>query len=707
LDVPPLVATALAEEIARLPDDARVVLQGAAVAGDAFDPELATAAAAATPASALDAMDELLRLDLIRETDVPRRFRFRHPLVRRAVYESAPAGWRLGAHERSADALAARGVSATGRAHHVERAGRQGDPVAVATLREAGDAAAHRAPASAAAWYAGALRLLAEDAPAEERVELLLARAGALATCGHFDEGHAAILESIELVPEDAVGLRVRLTTACAGIEHLLGRHADAHGRLAGTLGDLEDGDSLEAAALMIELALDGVYRMQYEQIGVWAGRALDIARSLGHQPLTASAVALLAWGAGLSGATSEAERRRSEAAGLVDALSDGELALRLDAAVNLAGAELYLDRFGEAGGHAQRVIRVARATGQPAFVPFAFMLLAWARMLHGELAEGAEMLDAAVEEARLLGNGQSLAGLLLNRSLTALAAGDLELAVSAAEESVELTRGMENGLVPAASGLALAGALLETGDPGLALAVELLLERTGGAGLPLMPGASFRAKWLELLTRCWLALGRPDDAERAAASAKAAAASTGALGMATAMADRAAAVVALASGDPGSAAAEALASAAVADEIGLPVEAALARALAGRALAQAGRAEQAVTELERAAATFHACGARRYRDAADHELRRLGCHVHRRTRPGKAGGVGVGALTERERQVAELVVDRRTNVEIAESLFLSPKTVETHLRNIFRKLDVGSRAEVARQVESVARGQG
>ena len=701
LDVPPLVATALAEEIARLPNDARLVLQGAAVAGDPFDPELATAAAAATPASALDAVDELLRLDLIRQTDVPRRFRFRHPLVRRAVYESAPAGWRLGAHERCADTLAARGVSAAGRAHHVERAGRQGDATAVATLREAGEAAAHRAPASAAAWFAGALQLLAEDAPAEERVELLLARAGALATCGRFTEGHAAILESIELVPEDAVGLRVRLTTACAGIEHLLGRHADAHHRLARMLDSLDDGNSPEAAALMIELALDGVYRMEYDQIGPWAERALGIARSLGDQPLTASAVAILAWGAGLSGATLEAEKYHREAATLVDALSDRELALRLDAAVNLAGAELYLDRFSEAGGHAERVIRVARETGQPAFVPFAFMLLAWVRMLHGELSEGGEMLDAAVEEARLLGNGQSLAGLLLNRSLTALAAGDLELAVSAAEESIELTREMENGLVPAAAVLAFAGALLETGDPRLSRAVELLLERTGGAGLPLMPGASFRAKWLELLTRCWLALGRPDDAEQAAACANATATLTGAPRMATAMADRAAAIIALASGDVASAVTGALSSAATADEIGLPVEAALSRALAGRALAQSGRPEQAVMELERAAAAFHACGARKYRDAADHELRRLGCHVHRRTRPGEAHGVGVETLTEREGQVAQLVVDRRTNAEIAEILFLSPKTVETHMHNIFRKLDVSSRVEVARTIEA------
>jgi DNA-binding NarL/FixJ family response regulator len=106
------------------------------------------------------------------------------------------------------------------------------------------------------------------------------------------------------------------------------------------------------------------------------------------------------------------------------------------------------------------------------------------------------------------------------------------------------------------------------------------------------------------------------------------------------------------------------------------------------------------VTELQRAAAELHAAGALRYRAEAERELRRLGHHVHRRTRAGKPDGVGIETLTERECQVARLIVDRKTNPEIAAELFLSQKTIETHIRNMFRKLGVDSRVEIARVFE-------
>jgi DNA-binding CsgD family transcriptional regulator len=96
----------------------------------------------------------------------------------------------------------------------------------------------------------------------------------------------------------------------------------------------------------------------------------------------------------------------------------------------------------------------------------------------------------------------------------------------------------------------------------------------------------------------------------------------------------------------------------------------------------------------------LEACGALRYRDAAERELGKLGRRPYRRTRPGSNGAGAIQTLTGRELQLVRLVVDRKTNREIAAELFLSQKTVETHLRNIFHKMDVRSRAALARAVE-------
>jgi DNA-binding NarL/FixJ family response regulator len=113
--------------------------------------------------------------------------------------------------------------------------------------------------------------------------------------------------------------------------------------------------------------------------------------------------------------------------------------------------------------------------------------------------------------------------------------------------------------------------------------------------------------------------------------------------------------------------------------------------------LAQAGQVDRAVEELQLAAAAFDSYGAFHYRARTERELGKLGRRPHRRTRPGDTEAVGIDSLTERELQVARLVVDRKTNRQISAELFLSQKTVETHLRNIFRKLGVSTRVEVAR----------
>jgi DNA-binding NarL/FixJ family response regulator len=127
---------------------------------------------------------------------------------------------------------------------------------------------------------------------------------------------------------------------------------------------------------------------------------------------------------------------------------------------------------------------------------------------------------------------------------------------------------------------------------------------------------------------------------------------------------------------------------------------AAVSRIVAGRALARSGDADRAVAELQRAAAELDAHGCTRLRGEAERELGGLGHRGHRRTAAGKRDGTRIESLTGRELQIAHLVVDRLTNTQIAAELYLSQKTVETHLRNIFRKVGVGSRVELARAVE-------
>ncbi len=107
-----------------------------------------------------------------------------------------------------------------------------------------------------------------------------------------------------------------------------------------------------------------------------------------------------------------------------------------------------------------------------------------------------------------------------------------------------------------------------------------------------------------------------------------------------------------------------------------------------GLALAETG-SDQAITELRGVAADSEGMGAATVMKMAGNALRGLGVRTWRR---GAAGS----PMTEREAEVARLVARGATNLEVAASLFLSPKTVERHLLNVFRKLDVRNRTELA-----------
>jgi DNA-binding CsgD family transcriptional regulator len=94
---------------------------------------------------------------------------------------------------------------------------------------------------------------------------------------------------------------------------------------------------------------------------------------------------------------------------------------------------------------------------------------------------------------------------------------------------------------------------------------------------------------------------------------------------------------------------------------------------------------------LRRALDLARACGLRPLAERAEHELRAAGA------RPRRDRITGRDALTATERRVAQLAIEGMTNRQIAETLFVTRKTVESHLDHVFRKLGIHARRELER----------
>jgi DNA-binding NarL/FixJ family response regulator len=124
-------------------------------------------------------------------------------------------------------------------------------------------------------------------------------------------------------------------------------------------------------------------------------------------------------------------------------------------------------------------------------------------------------------------------------------------------------------------------------------------------------------------------------------------------------------------------------------------LESAKALAAYGAALRRGGQPRQAREPLRRALELAVACSADGLAEHVRAELHASGA------RPRRDALSGPESLTPSERRVVELAVEGTTNRDIAQTLFVTPKTVEVHLTNAYRKLGVGSRRELAGALSS------
>ncbi len=707
-ELPPDVRTILRLELDGLSETTLLVAQGAAVAADEFEPRMVAVAAEVNDGEALKALLDMGARDIVRPASAG-RLRFRHPLVRRAAYDCAVSAWRLGAHARIAAHLAEVGAPAALRAHHVERSAPFGDQGAVDTLLEAARDAAAQAPATAAHWLEAALKIMpvgpaspTEASPTttsatttsatpaspttstDRQLEFLLEVAKLRAVSGQLVEGRDAALEALRRLPANDHAKRALAARFCALMERQLDRPKEARSVLLAELRRIPDPQSPTAVPLRTRLVAESLMRGDIRA----AQAVLDLMPEDPSHLESSVAVAIAALRplpAFALGRIEDAARYIENARQLVAAAPDNELTDWLDAIAWLCWTETVMGRYASALAHFDRTIAIARTSGQGYIISNLLAGQAQVLTLFGRLEEASSAAEEAAEVARLLGSGHQLVFALAQQCLAASWSGEDQAAIELGEEAVRTGEG--NGEWSGTHArYALAVALINAGrrDAGR----DAMTRACGDSNRPRLDRRSLLRAY-EIMASLEADCGNPTEsgqwADRAAKIVYPGMEATGRLARAYALRDT----------DPQGAATGAIEAAQFFDGHGLLIDAGRARLCAGLAHAAASDKDQAKAELATAAQTFAECGAHSLQAATAHQQRKLGVRV---PVAGRAGG-GAHGLSERELEVAKLVGEGYSNQQIAESLHVGTRTVETHLSHIFTKLGITKRAGIAKAI--------
>jgi DNA-binding CsgD family transcriptional regulator len=606
-------------------------------------------------------------------TNTDGRVRFRHPLLRSVAYHAPADPDRRAAHRAVAAAVLG-GQAAERRAwHRAAGTAAPDEEVAVALVDVATAARARGGPAAAAAASERAARLTPDVG---ERIRRLRQAAEDRLRSGHAGPARALVTEALELSPGPV--LRADLQHLLGLAEERAGHPGDAAARLVAEAARIAPHDA-RRAAVMTMAAVQPYFASGQNATGLaTAQRGWALAARAGLGPMPAGlplGMAML-----LCGNRAQARPLLQQAGAWVESAAGLDLGPVLYFGVGQAFT--WLGEHDRAGQVLSTGIAQARAWSAPALLPYGLLSAADLHLRTGRWAAARAAGAEAVELAEQTGqhNDQGYALCILARIEAGQGHEDRCRAhLAAAGELIDRC-----GTDVLRSYIASALGFLEVGlgRPAAIPPLQELarfLDDHHGADPEIL-------QWEPDLVEAYLRVGRRDDAERVLDTLAEAAASGGGR-WATAATARCRGM--LADDDQF---VEWFRTALDVDD-GQPFETARTRLCFGERLRRAGQRVQAREQLSAALRTFDQCGAHPWAARTAAELQAAGGRRVRR-RPGPDQ-----LLTAQELRVALTVAHGATNRDAAAALFLSPKTIEFHLRNVYRKLGIGSRTELVRRV--------
>jgi DNA-binding CsgD family transcriptional regulator len=663
-----------AARAAALDPAARQVLLLAATAGEDLRLISRACEAAALDSGLLVAAERLGLIEI-----GPDRVRFAHPLTRAAVYSGASAGERRMLHSTVAGALPAQDHDR--RAWHRSEAALGPDDDVAVELELLADRAAVRGAfslaataysraaqlstdgrssalrslrAGEAAWRAGdwpharaLLRAVLQQVPgtlvavdAQRLLGVVAARSGSVVEARDVLRAAAAMATALE-APAHALACQVEVVQVCFYL-------ADADGGLAAaTRIEALLADGVPVSQAPIALVAAGMGRVVAGRGGadlIRRGTRLLVAAGASGEQVDDSSWAVL----GPLFLREVGAGRQLVRSAIDDQRARAALGTLPHLLFHIARDEATSDRWNHAAADYSEAIALAREFGQTTELAMSTAGMAWLVARRGASDQATAMADTA----EALGHEH---GIHLARVWAQHALGDLALGLGAAGLAIERYRALDAMM----RGLGV----LDVDLSPVPELVEALLHagrRTEAEGL-----AGAHAQRAELKGQPW-ALARagrvrgllcPDDEVDSSFDA--------ALTMHTATPDS--------------------------------YEQARTRLAYGARLRRARRRIDARPQLQQALDVFQALGALPWADRAAQELVATGATALR------AGTDAAGRLTPRELQIALLLSDGSTVREAAASLFLSPKTVEYHLRHVYIKLGIASREQLGERLRPSA----